>query len=83
MRAFIAEEVAAGTFNPKAGLDNETFNREFSKRVGARGWIGMTWPRRYGGHERSYLERFVVTEEMLACAAPCARRDPSNSTSFR
>jgi alkylation response protein AidB-like acyl-CoA dehydrogenase len=32
----------------------------------------MTWPRRYGGQERSYLERFVVTEEMLAAAAPCA-----------
>jgi alkylation response protein AidB-like acyl-CoA dehydrogenase len=32
----------------------------------------MTWPRRYGGQARSYLERFVVTEEMLAVAAPCA-----------
>jgi alkylation response protein AidB-like acyl-CoA dehydrogenase len=32
----------------------------------------MTWPKRYGGQERSYLERFVVTEEMLAAAAPCA-----------
>jgi alkylation response protein AidB-like acyl-CoA dehydrogenase len=32
----------------------------------------MTWPKRYGGRERSYLERFVMTEEMLAAAAPCA-----------
>ena len=32
----------------------------------------MTWPKRYGGHERSYLERFVVTEELLAAAAPIA-----------
>jgi alkylation response protein AidB-like acyl-CoA dehydrogenase len=46
------------------------FDREFSRRVGARGWIGMTWPKRYGGHERSALERYVVMEEMLAAGAP-------------
>ncbi|MGH7387868.1 MAG: acyl-CoA dehydrogenase family protein [Candidatus Rokuibacteriota bacterium] len=43
---------------------------EFSREVGARGWIGMTWPRRYGGHERTFLERYVVLEEMLAAGAP-------------
>lgn len=43
---------------------------EFSRAVGARGWIGMTWPRRYGGGERSALERYVVLEEMLAAGAP-------------
>ncbi|PWU25045.1 MAG: acyl-CoA dehydrogenase [Candidatus Rokuibacteriota bacterium] len=46
------------------------FDREFSKKVGARGWIGMTWPKQYGGHERSALERYVVLEEMLAAGAP-------------
>lgn len=46
------------------------FDPEFSSRVGARGWIGMTWPKRYGGHERSALERYVVLEEMLAAGAP-------------
>ena len=30
----------------------------------------MTWPRRYGGGERSMLERYVVTEELLAAGAP-------------
>jgi acyl-CoA dehydrogenase len=42
----------------------------FSRALGARGWIGMTWPRRYGGHERSSLERYVVLEELLAAGAP-------------
>jgi alkylation response protein AidB-like acyl-CoA dehydrogenase len=46
------------------------FDREFSLKMGARGWIGMTWPRCYGGHERSALERYVVLEEMLAAGAP-------------
>lgn len=42
----------------------------FSRKMAARGWIGMTWPRRYGGHERSALERYVVLEEVLAAGAP-------------
>jgi acyl-CoA dehydrogenase len=46
------------------------FDRDFSREVGERGWIGMTWPRAYGGHERSGLERHVVIEEMLAAGAP-------------
>ncbi len=70
VRAFIADEIANGTINPSAGLRTETFNREFSKRVGAKGWIGMTWPKQYGGQERSFLDRYVVTEEMRVVTAP-------------
>ncbi len=44
----------------------------FSRALGARGWLGMTWPKRYGGQERSALERYVVLEELLACGAPVA-----------
>lgn len=70
VRAFLADEVRRGTFDPGLGLKQSSFDREFSRRVGARGWIGMTWPRRYGGHERSHLDRYVVTEEMRAVSAP-------------
>ena len=70
VRAFIAEEIAAGTFDPQIGLKNRSFNREFSRKVGAKGWIGMTWPKQYGGHERSFLDRYVVTEEFRAATAP-------------
>lgn len=46
------------------------FDPEFSRMVGARGWIGMTWPKAVGGRECSALERYVVLEEMLAAGAP-------------
>jgi len=45
-------------------------SRPFSLALGGRGWIGMTWPRKYGGHERSFAERYVVIEELLAAGAP-------------
>lgn len=70
VRAFLAEESAAGTFNPQHKGGGESFNREFSQKVGAKGWIGLTWPKKYGGHERSFLERYVVTEEFRVANAP-------------
>jgi alkylation response protein AidB-like acyl-CoA dehydrogenase len=70
VRAFIAEEAAAGTFNPNRPWEVESQDRAFSRKVGAKGWIGMTWPKKYGGHERSFLERFVVTEEFRVANAP-------------
>src|SRR2546422_11489677 len=30
----------------------------------------MMWPKKYGGHERTALERYVVLEECLAAGAP-------------
>ncbi len=68
VRAFLRQEAEAGTFSPHRGKGG--FSREFSRKMGAKGWIGMTWPKKYGGHERSQLERYVVTEEMLAAHAP-------------
>jgi alkylation response protein AidB-like acyl-CoA dehydrogenase len=38
--------------------------------MGARGWIGMIWPKKYGGRERSAIERYVLLEELLAAGAP-------------
>ena len=70
VRAFLAEEMAAGTFSAFKPNREDADAREFSRRVGERGWIGMTWPKKYGGHERSFLERYVVTEEFRVANAP-------------
>ena len=48
------------------------FSPEFSGRLGAAGFIGMTWPREYGGGGRTYVERAIVTEELLRAGAPTA-----------
>jgi alkylation response protein AidB-like acyl-CoA dehydrogenase len=69
IRAFLAEETARGSLTPKRN-SWASFDAEFSRKCGERGFIGMTWPKQYGGHERSALERYVMTEEMLAGGAP-------------
>ena len=47
-----------------------SFDEEFSRALGAAGFLGMTWPKQYGGHERHPLERYVVIEELLGLGAP-------------
>lgn len=70
VREFLSSELAQESFNPWQ-VTWTTFDRGFSRRAGQAGFIGMTWPREYGGQECSALERYVVVEEMLAAGAPC------------
>lgn len=72
IRDFIHEEQEKGMFEPKCDSWLSGYSPEFSRKLGERGWIGMTWPSRYGGQERSAIERYVVTEELLAAGAPVA-----------
>jgi acyl-CoA dehydrogenase len=69
VRAFLADHALRWTPEVRA-RSWMGFDRDFSRAVGARGWIGMCWPKRYGGAERSFLERNIVLEEMLAAGAP-------------
>lgn len=48
------------------------FDRAFSKKLAAQGWIGLTWPREYGGQGKDYLDRLILTEELLRYGAPVA-----------
>lgn len=70
VRDFIAGEIRDGVIDPVNGPLGDGTNRAFSQRLGAKGWLGMTWPKKYGGHERTFLERYVVTEELRATHAP-------------
>lgn len=45
--------------------------KEFLKKVGARGWIGMSWPKEYGGGgEKSIMKDFILREEFTWAGAP-------------
>ncbi len=48
------------------------FSRAFSRKLGERGWLGLTWPRQYGGQERSVTDRLILTEELVRAGAPVA-----------
>ena len=69
VRQFLRQELATRTAEERAHSWGG-FDLEFSRKMGERGWIGMTWPKKYGGHERTAFERYVMLEEVLAAGAP-------------
>ena len=71
VRAFLAEELPRGSFHPGLGM-NSAKDPEFSRKLGARGWLGMALPTAYGGHDRTAVDRFIVVEELLRWGAPVA-----------
>jgi hypothetical protein len=72
VRAFLAEERAADAWRPRADVWLSGWDERFSRELGRRGWLGMTIPAEYGGAGASPLDRYVVTEELLAAGAPVA-----------
>lgn len=39
---------------------------EFNRKLGAKGWIGIHWPKKYGGGGRSSIEQFIVVDELAS-----------------
>ncbi|WP_067903013.1 acyl-CoA dehydrogenase family protein [Nocardia vaccinii] len=72
VRAFVQQQVAEGAFTPDVDSWLTGWDPSFSRALASRGWLGMIIPPEYGGHGKSFLERFVVTEELLAAGAPVA-----------
>lgn len=71
VRALIAAH--EGSWDPvKRANSWTTADPAFSRVLGAAGYLGMVWPKQYGGHARHPLERYVVMEELLAAGAPVA-----------
>ena len=68
VRGFLAENKSHFE-NPNSDFGSG-HDPEFSRKMGERGWLGMTWPKEYGGSEKTFFERYVVTEEVLAAGAP-------------
>ena len=44
--------------------------RAVVKRMGADGWLGIGWPKEYGGQGRSQIEQFIFFDESMRAGAP-------------
>jgi alkylation response protein AidB-like acyl-CoA dehydrogenase len=44
--------------------------RQVVKRMGADGWLGIGWPKEYGGQGRSQIEQFIFFDESMRAGAP-------------
>ena len=71
IRALIASRIDGVPVDQRA-RSWQGFNADFSRALGAAGFLGLTLPKRYGGQERGPFARFVVVEELLSAGAPVA-----------
>jgi alkylation response protein AidB-like acyl-CoA dehydrogenase len=44
--------------------------RAFMRKLAGRGWLGMSWPKQYGGQERPGIYDFILTEALSRFGAP-------------
>jgi alkylation response protein AidB-like acyl-CoA dehydrogenase len=44
--------------------------RAFMAKLGERGWLGMSWPKAYGGAERPGIYDYILTEALSRWGAP-------------
>jgi len=74
VRAFIAananEEVADPRRDGMGQLVDSPERRAFMKLLSEQGWIGMSWPKEYGGQEAPGVFEYLLNEELAAAGAP-------------
>ncbi len=44
--------------------------RGFMARLAERGWLGMSWPREYGGQEKPGIYEYILNEALARRGAP-------------
>jgi len=75
LRAWIAENLppgwnAAERTEPESLAEEVAFLRDWQRTMHAGGWVGIHWPREYGGRGASLLQQLVYAEEMGRANAP-------------
>ena len=52
------------------GMEGGETYREVIRQMGKDGWLGLGWPREYGGQDRTALEQFIFIDEVRRAGAP-------------
>jgi alkylation response protein AidB-like acyl-CoA dehydrogenase len=74
VRAFLDAELPMD-WEEQFGTESESdaawkFSKSFCKKMAARGWVGIAWPKEYGGQGRSHMEQLIFNEELSHRRAP-------------
>ena len=71
---FLADNRSPDVMDPNPEQLSQTVEtpakRAFMRRLAERGWLGMSWPKAYGGQERPGIYDFLLTEALARCGAP-------------
>ena len=76
VETFLAENYSPDAMDANPEQLSQTVDtpakRAFIRKLAARGWLGMSWPREYGGAEKSGVYDFLLTEKLSEQGTPQA-----------
>ena len=73
IREFLAREMPPGWRGRNfIAMTEEEYRvaREFDRKLDKKGWLTLTWPKEYGGQDRTPIEHLVFEEEVGYARAP-------------
>ena len=70
VRDFLDAELEAGAFSVTSDNLMGAASRDFSLKMAKRGWIGLAWPKQYGGQGRTHVDKMIMMEEFFRVKAP-------------
>jgi 3-oxocholest-4-en-26-oyl-CoA dehydrogenase alpha subunit len=71
LRAYYGKLLDPSTREALADHDlYEDTMRPVVKQMAADGWLGLGWPKEYGGHGRGHIDQWIFFDESLRCGAP-------------
>ncbi|MFE7843024.1 acyl-CoA dehydrogenase family protein [Streptomyces sp. NPDC057474] len=71
LRSYFAELVPAGAYTRHADpAAQKRFYRETIRRLGTDGWLGVGWPKEYGGRGLTAIEQFIFFDEAAQAGVP-------------
>ncbi|MHB8574392.1 MAG: acyl-CoA dehydrogenase family protein [Dehalococcoidia bacterium] len=76
LRGFLTNTLGQNWIGNPSEIATEDFayQREFNRKLAAKGWIAPAWPKAYGGLGASHIEQMIFSEELAYHRAPNGQR---------
>lgn len=76
LRAWLQKNLPEGwgktVFEPVELSEKIAFLKEWTRKLHAAGYAGLSWPKEYGGGGATLMEQVIFNEEVARCKAPTA-----------
>ncbi|HET8960098.1 acyl-CoA dehydrogenase family protein [Nocardioides sp.] len=68
--ALVTPEVRAGLAAASGEFGDAGVYKDVIRKLGADGWLGIGWPKEYGGQDRSMVEQLIFTDAAAVAGVP-------------
>jgi alkylation response protein AidB-like acyl-CoA dehydrogenase len=66
----VTPEIRAGLASATGEFGEASVYKDVIRRIGKDGWLGIGWPKEYGGQDRSMIEQLIFTDVAAVAGVP-------------